>query len=81
MRKILTLDAMVVAGRLEGLGEELDFEMGSEEYCPELKEGIEAYFLGPCCEEELSLDDFLDFYLPNSDDTWSEYDSDDEGWF
>ena len=81
MRKILTLDTMVVSGRLEGLGEELDFETGSEDYCPELKEGIEAYFLGgPCSSDELSLDDFLDFYLPNTDDTWSELDSDDEVW-
>lgn len=80
MRKVLTLETMVVGGRLEGLGEELDFEMGSEEYCPELKEGIEAYFLGPCSSEELGLDDFLDFYLPNTDDTWSELESDDDVW-
>ena len=80
MRKVLTLDTMVVSGRLEGLGEELDFELGSEDYCPELKEGIEAYFQGPCSKEELSLDDFLDFYLPNTDDSWSEWDSDEELW-
>ena len=78
MRKILTLDRLVVAGRLEGLGEELDFEMGSEEYCLELKEGIEAYFLGPCSSEEIGLEEFLDFYLPNTDHTWSELDSDNE---
>ena len=78
MRKVLTLDAMVVSGRLEGLGEELDFELGSEDYCPELKEGIEAYFRGPCSKEELSLDAFLDFYLPNTDDSWSEWDTEDE---
>ncbi|KAF6228753.1 hypothetical protein HO173_011600 [Letharia columbiana] len=80
MRKILTLDSMVVLGRLEGLDEGLDFEMGSEEYCPELKEGIEAYFMGPCSSDESSLDEFLDFYLPNSDDTWSEWDSSDGWW-
>ena len=78
MRKILTLDTMMVSGRLEGLGEELDFEMGSEDYCPELKEGIEAYFLGPCSSDEMSLDDFMEFYLQDTDDTWSELDSDDE---
>lgn len=80
MRKVLTLDTMVVSGRLEGLGEELDFELGSEDYCPELKEGIEAYFMGPCSKEELSLDDFLDFYLPNTDDSWSEWDTGDDLW-
>ena len=80
MRKVLTLDTMVVSGRLEGFGEELDFELGSEDYCPELKEGIEAYFKGPCLKEELSLDDFLDFYLPNPDDSWSEWDTEDELW-
>lgn len=80
MRKVLTLDTMVVSGRLEGLGEELDFELGSEDYCPELKEGIEAYFRGPCSKEELSLDEFLDFYLPNTDDSWSEWDTEDETW-
>lgn len=80
MRKILTLETMVVGGRLEGLAEDLDFEMGSDEYCPELKEGIEAYFLGPCSSDEMSLDDFLDFYLPNTDDTRSELDSDDDVW-
>lgn len=76
LRKLLTLDRMEVSGRLEGLGEELDFEMGSEEYCPELKEGIEAYFQAPFAE--MSLDDFLEIYLPDSDDTWSEWDSDDD---
>ena len=84
MRKTLTLDTMVVEGRLEGLGEALDFELGSEEYCPELKEGIEAYFLGPCSSDEMSdemgLDEFLDFYLPNTDNTWSELDTDDDVW-
>lgn len=80
MRKVLTLDTMEVAGRLEGLDEGLDFEVGSDEYCPELKLGIEAYFLGPFSHDEASLDDFLDFYLPNTDDTWSEFNSDDDGW-
>lgn len=80
MRKILTLDSMVVLGRLEGLDEGLDFEVGSEEYCPELKEGIEAYFMGPCSSDKSSLDEFLDSYLPNSDDTWSEWDSSDGWW-
>ena len=79
MRKVLTLDTMGVAGRLEAAYEVMDFEMGSEEYYPRLQEGIEAYFLGPCSGgEELSLDDFLEYYLPNTDelDTWSENDSD-----
>ena len=80
MRKVLTLDTMVVSGRLEGPGEELDFEWGSEDCCPELKEGIEAYFRGPCSKEELSLDEFLDFYLPNTDDSWSEWDTEDDLW-
>lgn len=80
MRKVLTLDSMVVAGRLEGLDEGLDFDIGSDEYSPELKEGIEAYFLGPCSKDEASLDDFLDFYLPNTDDWWSESDSNDDMW-
>ena len=83
MRKVLTLDTMGVAGRLDAAYEVLDFEMGSEEYCPRLQEGIEAYFLGPCTGgEELSLDGFLEYYLPDTDelDTWSEYDSDNDGW-
>lgn len=81
MRKVLTLDKMVVSGRLEGLGEEMDFQMGSEEYCPELKEGIEEYFLAPRSSDEMDLDEFLDYYLPATDDTWSEVDSeDDDGW-
>lgn len=80
MRKVLTLDTMVVSGRLEGLGEELDFELDSEDYCPELKEGIEAYFRGPYSKEDLSLDEFLDSYLPNTDDLWSEWDTEDDLW-
>ena len=78
LRKILTLDRMEVSGRLVGLGEELDFEMGSEEYCPELKEGIEVYFLVPVPSDDMSLDDFLEVYLTDSDDTQSERDSDDD---
>ncbi len=82
MRKVLTLDHMEVAGRLEGLPEDMDFEMDSEEYAPDLKAGIETYFLGPFLgDDELSLDDFLDQYLPNSDDSWSELDSDDSYWW
>ena len=75
MRKVLALDTMVVLGRLDSPNEELDFDEDSEDFCPELKEGIEAYFLGPCSkegDEELSLVDFLDIYLPNIDDGWSE---------
>ena len=71
MRKVLTLDTLVLEGRLEGLAEEvLDFELGSIDYAPELKEGIEAYFRGPYPEDELSLDDFLDYYLSSTDDSW-----------
>lgn len=70
MRKVLTLDTMAVSGRLEGPGEELDLEVGSLNYCPELKESIEAYFKGPCPSEKLSLDNFLDFSnAPDTDDT------------
>ena len=63
MRKVLALEVMVVTGRLETPSEVLDFNEDSEDYCPELKEGIESYFLGPRPKEldgELSLEDFLD---------------------
>ncbi|KAL9133492.1 MAG: hypothetical protein Q9175_005326 [Cornicularia normoerica] len=60
MRKILTLDAMVLWGRLGSLDEGLDLEMDTEEVCPGLKKRIEAYFLGPCASDELSLDEFLE---------------------
>ena len=85
MRKVLRLDTMGVAGRLEAVDEVLDLEMGSVEYCPRLQEGIEAYFLDPDSGEE-GLDEFLDYYLPNTDelDMWSDmdahYDSDLDGW-
>ena len=75
MRKVLALDIMVVSGRLDSASELLDFDGDTEVFCPKLKEGIEAYFLGPCSkegDEELSLDDFLNVYLPNSDDGLSE---------
>ena len=80
MRKVLTLDNMEVAGRLEGLNESLDFQPDSQEYCPELQEGIEAYFLVPCSDDEMGLENFLDVYLPSTDDTWSELDTDDDVW-
>ena len=75
MRKVLALESMLVMGRLESPDEVLDFNGNSELYCPELSEGIEAYFQGPCPkegEEELSLDDFLDIYMSNIDGGGSE---------
>lgn len=74
MRKVLTLDTMVVSGRLEALSGVLDFDMSAEEYCPELKEGIEEFFLA---NDDLSLDDFLDGFLEDTDDDfWSDLGSD-----
>ena len=80
MRKVLTLETMDLAGRLGAEGEVLDFDTGSGEYCPRLQEGIEAYFRGPCAAEGeetwMGLDEFLDYYLPVTDDSmWSEVDS------
>lgn len=81
MRKVLTLDNMEVSGRLEGLNESLDFQPDSPEFYPELQEGIEAYFLVPCSDDdEMGLEDFLDDYSPSTDDTWSELDTDDDVW-
>ena len=63
MRKVLALEVMAVTGRLESPNYVLDFNEDSEDYCPELEEGIEAYFLAPRPKEsdaELSLEDFLD---------------------
>ena len=70
MRKVLALDTMVVTGRLESQSGVLDSNEASEDYRPRLMEGIEAYFRGPCPEEEgeeLSLDEFLDVYALNID--------------
>ena len=70
MRKVLALEVMLVTGWLESPSEVMDFNEGSEDYYPELKEGIETYFRGPCAkegDEELSLEDFLDVYMSNID--------------
>ena len=89
MSRVLTLDSMLLDGHLRSTSDHLDFEMGSEGYYPELRDGIEAYFLGPCPSDEMDLEQFLfyhmpsedDFYhVPNEDDMSSEYDSDDDGW-
>ena len=74
MRKVLALEVMLVTGRLESPSEVMDFNEDSEDYYPELEEGIETYFRGPCAkegDEELSLEDFLDIYMSNID-RWSE---------
>ena len=75
MRKVLALDSMALTGRLESWSGALDSNEDSEDYCPRLMEGIEAYFREPCAEEEddeSSLDDFLQIYMSNID-RWSEH--------
>ena len=78
MRNFLKLDVMALAGRLEGPIETLDFELDSDECWFGLKEGIEAYFLGACPSDEMSLEDFLDMFLPDTEDEALVYGTDDD---
>ena len=71
MRKVLALEVMLVTGRLESPSNVFNFDENSQNYCPELKEALEAYFQGPAHkrgDEVVGLEDFFDAYMSNIDD-------------
>lgn len=78
MRKVLTLDAIVLAGRFTWEGPELNFDPDSDDYFPELKELMESFFLGPCSNDKMHLEEYLDRFLSTGEDNSSESDTDDE---
>ena len=78
MRKTLTLDSIELAGCLTCDGEDLNFETDSEDYFPELKEAIESFFLGPCSNREMDLEEHLDRFLPTREVSSSESDTGDD---